>query len=269
VRSIALIVRMAYENFLWGAADAWKLLKLASTYRKPRYPATPRRSYPSFQTCERFCKPSPWDSYDQLSWATGHHTSFTRARRRIERVVRCAAEFREALSCWPIKPSPRLHPFRSSDACDLADRRTIYGARMPVGFALDRAYWPMAGVRPLPYRSRASPGPTLPALMNFAQTSRTCRRNPLVSRHKFAPPVCGGLLVQTVTRGRQFLELTSRAQRLICDQKCTGSGYEGMDWGWCSERITQVNDALEVCRTMPARGGQDAIAQAHPARVFR
>jgi len=203
----ALVVRMAHENFLWGAPRIHgELLKLGfdvSQATVSRY--MPRRSHPPFQTWRTFLQNQAL-GIGMIGFPEATRTShqlLTRARRRIERVVRCAAEFRQALSCWPIKPSPTLHPLRSSDACDLADRRTIYGAPMPVGFVLDHAYWPTARVRPLPYRSRASPAPTLPALVNFAQTSRTCRRNSLVSRHQFALPVCGGLLVhvQTVARG--------------------------------------------------------------------
>src|SRR5262249_49139796 len=174
----ALIVRMSQENFLWGAPRIHgELLKLGfdvSQATVSRY--MPRRCYPPSQSWRSFLRNQAL-GIGTISLGEAGRISdrfLTLARRWIERVVRCAPKVRDGIFCSLIKPPWTWHPLWASRSSNHADWRVIHGGCMPVRArrtARGGDHWTMAGRRPSPYRSRASPRRKLPAFTKFAGSS--------------------------------------------------------------------------------------------------
>jgi len=174
----ALIVRMSKENFLWGAPPIHgELLKLGfdvSQATVSRY--MPRRCYPPSQSWRSFLRNQAL-GIGTISLGEAGRISdqlLTLARRWIERVVRCAPKVRDGIFCSLIKPPWTWHQLWASRSSNHADWRVIHGGCMPVRArrtARGGDHWTMAGRRPSPYRSRASPRRKLPAFTKFAGSS--------------------------------------------------------------------------------------------------
>jgi hypothetical protein len=116
----ALIVRMGHENFLWGAPRIYgELLKLGfvvSQATVSRY--MPRRSYPPSQSWRTFLQNQALGigMIGLPEAARISHQLLALVRWWIECIVRHADELWAVSSCWPIKPSPALHPLWPSHA---------------------------------------------------------------------------------------------------------------------------------------------------------
>ena len=166
----ALIVRMGRENFLWGAPRIHgELLKLGfdvSQATVSRY--MPRRSYPPSQSWRTFLQ------NQVLGMGTFRLPDAARISHQLVTLICCGWIYRMGRRAAKLWEAPScLHPSRrSSHARDLTDRRAIHCGRIlvrPPRTVRNGAHWMTVGVRTLPYRSRASPAPKLPAFMNLAR----------------------------------------------------------------------------------------------------
>jgi hypothetical protein len=172
----ALTVRMSRENFLWGAPRIHgELLKLGfdvSQATVSRYMS--RRGYPPSQSWRTFLRHQAL-GVGMVGLGDAGRISdqlLTFVRRLIEQIVRRAAKVRDGISCVLIEPPWTLHLSRPSCSSNRTDRRAVHGGCMPARprrTAQGGDYWTMAGRRPLPYRSRASPRGKVPALTTFAR----------------------------------------------------------------------------------------------------
>src|SRR5262249_30032880 len=156
----ALIVRMSQENFLWGAPRIHgELLKLGfdvSQATVSRY--MPRRSYPPSQSWRSFVRNQAL-GFGTISLGTISPGEAGRisdqllalVRGWIERIVPCAPDVRDGISCRLSEPTWTAH---------CADRRTIRAGCRPVRprrIATGCDHGIIAARRLSPYRSRHHP----------------------------------------------------------------------------------------------------------------